>query len=135
MQVQDDMNNAKHEGLTTRKLKKAFEEMLNAIRDSLSDFASSDDEENVEDKEDNEEDTEQGKMSEDDEPGWVMGTMSKTVQYRRESFQPKQIKLDELTQLGWGDKGDYFISKMYFSLWKPLGVSERMWSVNLKVSI
>jgi len=28
-----------------------------------------------------------------------------------------------------------FISKMYFSLWKTLGVSERMWSVNLEASI
>jgi hypothetical protein len=27
------------------------------------------------------------------------------------------------------------ISKMYFSLWKPPEVSERMWSVNLDVSI
>jgi hypothetical protein len=28
-----------------------------------------------------------------------------------------------------------FISKMYFSLWKTPGVSERMWSVNLEASI
>jgi len=27
------------------------------------------------------------------------------------------------------------ISKMYFSLWKTAGVSERMWSVNLEASI
>jgi len=27
------------------------------------------------------------------------------------------------------------ISKMYFSHWKPAGVSERMWSVNLDTSI
>jgi len=27
------------------------------------------------------------------------------------------------------------ISKMYFSLWKTPGVSERMWSVNLEASI
>jgi len=27
------------------------------------------------------------------------------------------------------------ISKMYFSHWEPPGVSERMWSVNLEVSI
>jgi len=27
------------------------------------------------------------------------------------------------------------ISKIYFSLWKPPGVSERMWSVNLDASI
>jgi hypothetical protein len=28
-----------------------------------------------------------------------------------------------------------FISKMYFSYWKPVGVSERMWSVNSDASI
>jgi hypothetical protein len=28
-----------------------------------------------------------------------------------------------------------FISKMYFRHWKPPGVSERMWSVNLDASI
>jgi len=28
-----------------------------------------------------------------------------------------------------------YISKMNFSLWKPPGVSERMWSVNLDASI
>ena len=28
-----------------------------------------------------------------------------------------------------------FISRMYFSHWKPPGVSERMWSVNLDGSI
>jgi len=31
--------------------------------------------------------------------------------------------------------GTLFISKMYFSHWKPPGVSERMWSVNLDASI
>ena len=30
---------------------------------------------------------------------------------------------------------DLFNSKMYFSHWKPPGVSERMWSVNLDASI
>ena len=47
-------------------------------------------------------------MSEDDEPGWVMGTITKTVQQRMERFRQKQMKLDELTQLGWGDAADYF---------------------------
>jgi len=31
--------------------------------------------------------------------------------------------------------GEGYISKMYFSHWKPPGVSERMWSVNLDASI
>jgi len=82
--------------------------MLNAIRDSLSDLASSEDEEDGEDEDDDEEDTGHGKLSEDDEPGWVMGTISKTVQHRMESFRQKQIRLDQLTQPGWGDTADYF---------------------------
>jgi len=82
--------------------------MLNAITDSLSDLASSKDEEDGDDEDDDEEDTEFGILSEDDEPGWVMGTISKTGQHRMESFQQKQMSLDELTQLGWGDAADYF---------------------------
>jgi len=82
--------------------------MLNAIGDSLSDLASSDDEQDREDKEDDEEDIELGKLSDDDEPGWVMGTITKTVQHRMESFRQKQMRLDELTQPGWGDAANYF---------------------------
>jgi len=46
---------------------------------SLSDLASSKDEEDGEDKDDDEEDTELGKLSEDDEPGRGMDTICKTV--------------------------------------------------------
>jgi len=80
--------------------------MLVAIGDSLSDLASSDDGEDREDEDD--EETEQGKLSEDDEPGWLMGTITKAVQQRMERFRPKQMKLDELTQPGWEDAADYF---------------------------
>ena len=62
--------------------------MSNAIRDSLRDLASSDDEQNGEDKEDDEEDTELGKLS-DDEPGCVMGTITKMVQHSIKSFWQK----------------------------------------------
>jgi hypothetical protein len=48
--------------------------MLVAFGDSLSDLASSVDGEDGEDEHD--EETEQGKLSEDDEPGWVMGTIT-----------------------------------------------------------
>jgi len=82
--------------------------MLNAIGDSLSDLASSDDEQDGEDEEDDEEDTELSKLSDDDEPGWVMGTITKTVQHGMESFRQKQMRLDELTQPGWGDAANYF---------------------------
>jgi len=47
-------------------------------------------------------------MSKDDEPGWVMGTITKTVQQRMERFWHKQMKLDELTQLQLEDTAKYF---------------------------
>jgi len=105
-QEQDDMKHAEIAGLMYREPDIMFEEMLVSIGDSLSDLASSDDGEDGEDEDD--EETEQGKLSEDDEPGWVMGTITKTVQQRMESFRQKRMKLDELTQLGWEDAADYF---------------------------
>jgi len=104
-QEQDDMTHADIAGLTPREPEKTFEEMMAAIGDSLRDLASSVD---GEDGEDEDEETELGKVSEDDEPGWVMGTISETVQQRMESFRQKQMKLDELTQPGWEDAADYF---------------------------
>ena len=92
---------------TTTNPEISFEEMLNAIGDSLSDLASSKDEEDGEDEDDDEEDTGHGKLSDDDEPGWVMGTISKTVQHLIESFRQKQLMLDELTQPGWGKAAEY----------------------------
>jgi len=80
--------------------------VLNAIGDSLSNLASSEDEEDGEDEDDDEGDTELGKLSQDDEPGWVMGTMSKTVQHCMDSLRQRQMRLDELTQPGWGDAAD-----------------------------
>jgi len=77
-QEQDDMTHAEIGGLTSREPEKTFEEMLVAIGDSLSDFASSDDGEDRDDEDD--EETEQGNLSEDDEHRWVMGTITKTVQ-------------------------------------------------------
>jgi len=78
-QEQDDMRNAEKAGLVTTKPETTFEEMLNAIGDSLSDPASSDDEEVGEHEDDDEEVPVRGKLSKDDEPSWVMGTISKTV--------------------------------------------------------
>jgi len=85
MQKQEHMRNVEKAQSTTTKPEKSFE-MLNAIGDSLSNLASSEDEEDGEDEDDDEEDTELGKLSEDDKPGWVMGTISTTVQHRMESF-------------------------------------------------
>jgi hypothetical protein len=103
-QEPEDKRSAESVGLTAREHGQTFEEMLDAIGDSLRDLACSDDEEDGED----DEDTEQGKLSEDYEPGWVMGTISKMVQQRMERFREKQLKLDELTQPGWGDAAGYF---------------------------
>jgi hypothetical protein len=82
--------------------------MMNASRDSLSDLASSEDKEDGEDEDDHEEDTGHGKLGEDDEPGGVISTNSKTVQHHVESFLQKQMMLDELMRPGWGDAADYF---------------------------
>jgi len=97
-QEQDDMKHAEIVGFTYREPEKTFQDMLVAIGDSVSDLASSDDAEDGEDEDD--EESEQGKLSEDDEPGWVMGTITKTVQQRMERFWQNQMKLDELTQPG-----------------------------------
>jgi len=82
--------------------------MLNAIGDSLGDLASSDDGEDGEHKDDDgEEDPELAKISEDEEPGWVIRTISKRVQHRMERFGQNQMKVDELTAPSRGDAGDY----------------------------
>jgi hypothetical protein len=108
MQQQAHMDNVQKGRSTTTKCEIPFEEMLNPIGDSLSHLECSDDEEDGEDEDDDQEDTGHGKLSEDDEPGWVMGTISKMVQHHKESFRQKQLRLDELTQPGWGDTADYF---------------------------
>jgi len=40
-----------------------------------------------------------------------MGTISKTVQHRMESFRQMQMRLDELTQPGKGDAADYLCKR------------------------
>jgi len=105
-QEQEDMGIAVNAGLTTNELEKKCHGMMVTISDSLSDLASSDDVEAGQDEDD--EETAQGKLSEDDKPSWVMGTIYKMVQQRKERFQQKQIKLNQLTEPGWGDTADYF---------------------------
>jgi hypothetical protein len=107
-QEQENMVNV-HKGQSTTTMSEiSFQEMLNAIADSLSDLPSSEDEEDGEDMDDDEEDTCHGKLSDDDEPGLLMGTMSKTVQDSIKSFRQKQLRHDELTHPGWVDAADYF---------------------------
>jgi len=95
-------------GLTTTKLDTTCAEMLNAIGDSLSYLASSDDEEDGEDEDDEGEDPAGGKLRKDDEPSWVIGTISNTVRYRMERFRQTCMKLDELTRPGLRDAADHF---------------------------
>jgi hypothetical protein len=85
-----------------------FEAMLNDIRNSPRDLSSSDNEQDGVHQENNEQDTELGKLSDDDEPGWGMGTIFNAVQDHMESVRLKQIWLDELTQLRCGGTANYF---------------------------
>ena len=50
-------------------------------------------------------------MSEDDEPCWVMGTVTNAVQQRLEKYPQKELKLDKLTQPGLEDAADYFCER------------------------
>jgi len=101
------MRNAGNAELTATKPETSFEEMLNAIQYSMSDLASSDNREDVEDEDDDADNPELGKLSEDDDPGWVMGIISKTVQHCTERFRQKQMKLAKLMQPGCGDAANY----------------------------
>jgi len=94
MQELKDMTTAENVGETTGNPVTAFKDMLNAIVYSLRDLVRSDDEADGEDNEVDEKDTELGKLSDDDEPGWVMGTISKTVQHCMESFLQKLMRFD-----------------------------------------
>jgi len=105
-QEQDDTRNADNAGLTNREPEQTLEERMVAIGDSLSDLASSHNREDGEDEDEKE--TEQGKLSEDDEPGWVMGTITKTVQQQMDQCRQKQMKHDKLTQPEREDAADNF---------------------------
>ena len=39
-------------------------------------------------------------LTEDDKPGWVMGTITKMTQQRMERIRQKAMKVDELAQPG-----------------------------------
>jgi len=111
MNEQESMRNTEKVGSTTRKPENTFQEMLNAIGQSLSNLARSNDEQDVEVETDDEEDTERGKLSKDDERGGVMGTISRMVQQQMESFRRNQMRIDKLTQPGWWDAADYFLAR------------------------
>lgn len=48
------------------------------------------------------------KLSGEDEAGWVVHTISKTVPLGIQWFRQKQLRLERLTITGWGDAVDYF---------------------------
>jgi hypothetical protein len=98
---QEDIQNAENVGLTNREPEKTFHKSIVAIRDSLSNLARPNDGEDGKDEDD--EETEQGKLCKDDEPGWVLGTITKTVQQMMERFRQKQMQHDELTKPGYED--------------------------------
>jgi len=97
--------------LTTTKPETTLQEMLNTIRDSLSDLATSDNAENVEDKVDDDDDHELGKLSKDDEPCRGMNTVTKMVLHRMEHFRQHHMKLDESKQPGRRDAAAYFCGR------------------------
>jgi hypothetical protein len=71
--------------LTNREPVMTFEVMMVALGDSLSDLPWSHNGEDGEDEDD--EETENGKLSEDDQLGWVMSTITKRVQQRMERIR------------------------------------------------
>jgi hypothetical protein len=81
------MIRAEFAGLTYRELEMPSEEMLLSIGVSLSDLASSHNGDVGQDKDESE--IEQIKLSEDNEPGWVMGTITQTVHQCMERFRLK----------------------------------------------
>jgi hypothetical protein len=76
---QEDMSNAEKAALTTTKPEMTIEQMLNAIGDTLGDHAHSDNRKDGDHQDDHKQDPQLGKLSEDDKPSWVIGTLSKTV--------------------------------------------------------
>jgi len=106
LQEQEDMKHGEIAPLTNREPESTVDKTMIAFGESLSDLASSDDWDEGEDVDD--EETGQGKLSEDDEPSWVMCTITKMVEQCMQMFQHKQMKLDELTRPRWEDEAEYF---------------------------
>ena len=108
MQEQEHMGNVEKAWSATTMSEITLKEVLNAIGDSLSDVASSDAVDDGEDEDDDEGDTGLCKLSEDDQPSWELGSMSKTGHHRMESFWSKEMRLDELTYPAWGAVANKF---------------------------
>ena len=74
-------------GLTTRKPRTTFEEILNGNGNSLRTIPSSDNGEDSKDEDDDEEDTKLGQVSQNDELYWVLGTVFRNVQHCMKKFR------------------------------------------------
>ena len=118
-QAQDHMRNAEHVGFTPTKLETAFVEMLNAIRDSLSDLASSDDRKDGDNKNDGEDDPAVGMLSEDDASGWVMCTISKWPMPQVIS-QPGSSQMEQGSRKPQTHEGNPSLPRTQMPDWSPI---------------
>jgi len=107
----EQYNSSWKRGGDKRKARNNVWRNVECYRRQFSDLVSSDEEQDREDEEYDADDTQLGKLSDDDEPGWVMGTSSKPVQQHLESFRQKQMKHEKLTQPGWGDPANYICER------------------------
>jgi hypothetical protein len=91
----EDMVTSENMGLMSREQENMFSEMMLAFQVSLRDIPRSD---NTGMRKRNNDETDRGKVSEDDQPGWVLGTRLNIFQPLMESFRQIQIKLEAFTQ-------------------------------------
>ena len=94
--AQEDMKHIEYVGSKNRESEKRFYKMMVTTSESLCDVSSFDKGEIWESQ--NVEVIMQGKPSDNNEPGRVMGTITKPVQQGLDRVRQKQMKHDELTQ-------------------------------------
>lgn len=105
---QKDMRNADMVGLKTRKPKTIFHKILNEFGDSKRDLPGLENREDGECSDEDEDDIVMCKLSEDDRPCQVLGTISRTIPHHLHRFQRMQIKIYMLVQLGKGNMAEDF---------------------------
>lgn len=92
----------------TQWLEESFKERPNTLGDNLNSFPTFGNDKDVEDEDSDDEESNLGKLSEDNEPSWVVGTTCKTVRHCIESFWQTQMRLHKLTHSEQGDTVDNF---------------------------
>lgn len=107
---QEDTQPADTTGLTTMEPQKMYHEMMVAIGDILTDIASSDYGKDLED--DNNDESEQGQLTENDEPGCVMHTITLMVQERMDKFRQKRINFNKPTEPKWKNVADNYRERL-----------------------